>query len=44
MKNSKMSRENLAWYLSQPIDMQSQLFQNFADIAKLHYMVFGKVS
>jgi putative transposase len=37
MKNSKMSKENLEWLLGQPIEMQYQLFQNFVDIAKIHY-------
>ena len=37
MKNSKMQNENLEWMLSQPIEMQYQLFQNFVDVAKLHY-------
>ena len=37
MKNSKIREENLQWYLEQPTDMQYQLFQNFVDIAKLHY-------
>ena len=37
MKNSEINKENLDWYLSQPIDMQYQLFQNFMDVAKLHY-------
>ena len=37
MKNSEIKKENLAWYLKQPIDMQYQLFQNFVDVAKLHY-------
>jgi putative transposase len=37
MKNSKMQNENLEWMLSQPIEMQYQLFQNFVDVAELHY-------
>ena len=37
MKNSKMSKENLEWLLDQPAEMQYQLFQNFVDIAKIHY-------
>ena len=37
MKNSKMSKENLHWYLEQPIDIQYELFKNFVDVAKLHY-------
>jgi putative transposase len=37
MKNSKMTKENLEWLLNQSVDMQYQLFQNFVDIAKLHY-------
>jgi len=37
MKNSEIEKENLSWYLSQPAAMQYQLFQNFIDIAKLHY-------
>ena len=32
-----MEKENLQWLLSQSVDMQYQLFQNFVDIAKLHY-------
>ena len=37
MKNSKMSTENLEWYLSQPMDMKYDLFDNFIDLARLHY-------
>jgi transposase-like protein len=37
MKNSEMNKENLEWLLDQSIEMQYQLFQNFVDIAKLHY-------
>jgi putative transposase len=37
MKNSEINKENLEWYLSQPRDLQYQLFQNFVDVAKLHY-------
>jgi transposase-like protein len=37
MKNSKMSKENLEWYLSQPMDMKYELFHNFIDVARLHY-------
>ena len=37
MKNSKMGKENLEWLLGQPLEMQYQLFQNFVDVAKLHY-------
>lgn len=37
MKDSKMSKENLEWYLNQPMDLKYQLFQNFVDMAKLHY-------
>lgn len=37
MKNSKMSKENLEWYLSQPMDIKYELFHNFIDLAKLHY-------
>jgi transposase-like protein len=37
MKNSKMNKENLHWYLEQPIDIQYELFKNFVDVAKLHY-------
>ena len=37
MKNSEIEKENLSWYLSQPEGIQYQLFQNFIDIAKLHY-------
>lgn len=37
MQNSKTNKENLEWLLSQPVDMQYQLFQNFVDVAKLHY-------
>lgn len=32
-----MSKENLEWLLDQPVEMQYQLFQNFVDIAKIHY-------
>ncbi len=32
-----MGRENLEWLLEQPLEMQYQLFQNFVDVAKLHY-------
>ena len=37
MKNSKMGKENLEWLQGQPLEMQYQLFQNFVDVAKLHY-------
>jgi len=37
MKNSKIREENLQWYLYQPTDIQYELFQNFVDLAKLHY-------
>ena len=37
MKDSKMSKENLDWLLAQPVEIQYQLFQNFVDLAKLHY-------
>lgn len=37
MKDSKISKENLEWYLSQPMDIKYELFQNFIDLAKLHY-------
>ena len=37
MKNSKMEKENLEWLLKQPAEKQYQLFQNFVDVAKLHY-------
>ena len=37
MKNSEMSKENLEWLLNQPVEKQYQLFQNFVDVAKLHY-------
>lgn len=37
MKNSEMERENLEWLLKQPAEKQYQLFQNFIDVAKLHY-------
>ena len=37
MQNSKMDKENLEWLLKQPIEKQYQLFQNFVDVAKLHY-------
>jgi len=37
MKNSEMSKENLEWLLNQPAERQYQLFQNFVDVAKLHY-------
>lgn len=37
MKNSKVSKENLEWYLSQPTEVQLGLFENFVDMAKLHY-------
>ena len=37
MKNTKMGKENLEWLLGQPLEMQYQLFQNFVDVAKLHY-------
>jgi len=36
MKNSEISRENLEWLMTQPIEMQYELFKNFVDIAKLH--------
>jgi len=37
MKNSEMNKENLEWLLKQPVEKQYQLFQNFVDLAKLHY-------
>lgn len=37
MKNSEINKENLEWLINQPIEMQYQLFQNFVDIAKVHY-------
>jgi len=37
MKNSEINKENLEWLLKQPTEMQYQLFQNFVDIAKIHY-------
>lgn len=37
MKNSKIGRENLEWLQSQPIEMQYELFQNFVEVAKIHY-------
>ncbi|MDF1613328.1 IS256 family transposase [Stygiobacter electus] len=37
MKNSKISKENLEWYLSQPTELQLGLFENFVEMAKLHY-------
>jgi putative transposase len=37
MKNSKICRENLEWLQSQPIEMQYELFQNFVEVAKIHY-------
>lgn len=37
MKDSKISKENLQWYLSQPREIQLGLLENFIDIAKLHY-------
>lgn len=37
MKDSKISRENLEWYLSQPKEVQLGLFENFVEMAKLHY-------
>lgn len=37
MKNSKISKENLEWYLSQPTEVQLGLFENFVEMARLHY-------
>jgi putative transposase len=37
MKSTKISQENLEWLLRQPIEMQYELFQNFINIAKMHY-------
>jgi len=37
MQNSKMNKENLEWLLKQPIEKQYELFQNFVDVAKMHY-------
>jgi transposase-like protein len=37
MQNSEMNKENLEWLLKQPAEKQYQLFQNFVDVAKLHY-------
>jgi len=33
MKNSEISRENLEWLMTQPIEMQYELIKNFVDIA-----------
>jgi len=41
MQNSKIIRESLQWYLSQPQDVQLELFNKFGDMAKLlvnHHM------
>lgn len=37
MKNSKIDKENLDWYLRQPIDFQYELLQSFVDMVKIHY-------
>lgn len=37
MKNSEIGKENLSWYLNQLLNIQYQLFQNFVELAKLHY-------
>lgn len=37
MKDSKKERENLEWLLTQPIEMQYELFKNYLEMAKLHY-------
>lgn len=37
MKNSEMNKENLEWLLKQPAEKQYQIFQNFVDVAKMHY-------
>jgi transposase-like protein len=37
MQNSKMNKENLEWLLKQPVEKQYELFQNFVDVAKMHY-------
>lgn len=37
MQNSEMNKENLEWLLKQPAEKQYHLFQNFVDVAKLHY-------
>ncbi|MBM3711953.1 MAG: hypothetical protein FJW56_00730 [Actinobacteria bacterium] len=37
MKNSKISKENLEWYLSQPTEVQLGMFENFVEMAKIHY-------
>lgn len=37
MKNSEINKENLGWLISQPIDVQYELFKSFVDISKLHY-------
>jgi len=37
MKNSKISKENLEWYLNQPTEVQLGMFENFVEMAKIHY-------
>jgi transposase-like protein len=37
MKNSKITKENLQWLIKQPVKMQHELFQNFVELAKMHY-------
>jgi len=37
MKNSKIKKENLQWLIKQPVKMQHELFQNFVELAKMHY-------
>ncbi|HSR16661.1 MAG TPA: transposase [Ignavibacteriaceae bacterium] len=37
MKNSQMKKENLQWLIKQPVKMQHELFQNFVELAKMHF-------
>ena len=37
MKISKIKKENLQWLIKQPVKMQHELFQNFVELAKMHF-------
>lgn len=37
MEYTKIKKENLSWLLEQPIEIQYELFQNFVNLAKMHY-------
>jgi putative transposase len=37
MKDNKNEQKNLEWLISQPIEMQYEMFRSFVEMAKLHY-------